>query len=159
MFGHIVTQKHLIWYSSSQMAYDVNLTVPNNKLQVKSLYDYVWYDVQICRSELMVWFWLWSWSVPVWGRLLRINAQLCGWKCLLRLLSCHVCRGHFSKHSECFGRILGVTTGRLLGLYWGLLVCVIGVCLHPHCIGAGEAQAENSHILFSDDNTHTKKQK
>ena len=41
MFGNILTQRHFNYYSINQMAYDVNLTAPNNKFNAKSLLDFI----------------------------------------------------------------------------------------------------------------------
>ena len=44
------------------------------------------------------------------GGSIRQNEKMCVLRGILSLLSSHVCRGNFSKHSEGFGRILGVQT-------------------------------------------------
>ena len=38
--------------------------------------------------------------------LIRRNPKMCDLKDTLNLLFCHICRGHFSKHSEGFGKLL-----------------------------------------------------
>ena len=43
MFGNIVTQKHSIQYSISEMVYDVSFTATNNQPNLTSLLGYIWY--------------------------------------------------------------------------------------------------------------------
>ena len=87
------------------MAYDVNFTAPKNKLNVKSLPDYIWYHYSSMSvsvvSGLMLIMIL---ACVAWGRLIQQNEEICGLKCMLR----RVYRGNLSKHSERFERTLGV---------------------------------------------------
>ena len=55
--------------------------------------------------------------VFVWRRLIRRNKKLCDLKHMLNVLSSHASRENFSKHPECFGRILRVKFSRLPNSY------------------------------------------
>ena len=43
MLGNIVIQKHFMYYSTNQMAYDIKLTALNNQQNFKHLSGYIWY--------------------------------------------------------------------------------------------------------------------
>ena len=91
------------------MAYDVNFTFPNYKLNVESLWDYICYS----NSNFSVGFVgydmiLWSWTVYVSGSSLRRNGKINELKYMLS-------HGNFPKHSECFGRIMEVKPSKVRG--------------------------------------------
>ena len=43
ILGHVANQKHSLEYFVSEVSYDVNFTASNNKLNVRSSYNYIWY--------------------------------------------------------------------------------------------------------------------
>ena len=66
MFGHIAIQKRFIQHSLNQMAYYVQFTAPNNKLNVKSSQGYIWYHYSHLSVGVVGYdFELSSWSVFV----------------------------------------------------------------------------------------------
>ena len=54
----------------------------------------------------------------MWRRLIRRNENICDLEHMLIPLSNYFRRRNFSKHSGCFGRILGVKTSRLSYLHY-----------------------------------------
>ena len=100
------------------MAYDINLTAPNNQLNFKSLLASIWrlysnMSVGLVGYDLII-----TLAVFVCGRLIRRYENLRNLEHMLSLFSSYVRSRDFSRRSECFGKILKVKPRQLSDLLY-----------------------------------------